>query len=387
MVYMSIKFKGKKFKVKKPLVENNLDYKTRKTLFLKKKKIDAISNLIGIENLHDLEALFLDDNQILEIDTVLNLENLKILSLKNNKIHEIKNLEGLPNLIKLNLEGNEITDILGLETLPNLEVLHLGNNKITEINHLDSLQSLKSLHLDRNQITEIKNLENLKQLTKLNLSDNQIKELKNINNLEQLRKLNLNNNQIIKILPIHLKNLEKVDISDNPFHKYFASRFANMTTEKLIAYSIDPEGLEKLFMVGMKNIFAPLDLSNLMFFIPQDEEVLYSTYSEIEALVFGGTVEWKSHVLVTESGIAFIDGPKKRNVFIKWIDFRKVRGYGQTVHLKFKSRMNVFNITIIRLIKFESKESYKKRLYSFPEICISLWKKAINKNEQEENKV
>jgi len=113
-----IRFRGSTYKVK------------RNALKLSGKGIQDISELVGLENLTDLKALYLSGNQITEIKGLGSLKYLKILDLRHNKISEIKGLENLELLQELYLDGNNITEIKGLENLFNLKVLSLSNNPI-----------------------------------------------------------------------------------------------------------------------------------------------------------------------------------------------------------------------------------------------------------------
>ena len=65
---MSVEFRGKKFKVKK------VD-KTNFQLLLKKKGIQNINDLKGLDQLTNLTSLVLDENEISEIQGLDNLMN------------------------------------------------------------------------------------------------------------------------------------------------------------------------------------------------------------------------------------------------------------------------------------------------------------------------
>ena len=379
---ISILFKGKRIKLKKKDLE-------MKVLNLKKKKIDSISNLAGFEEFSDLEALILDNNRLTEIEMILNLTNLKYLSLKKNRIHNIKSLEGLPNLIELDLTGNEIINISGLEHLPNLQVLRLGNNKILEINNLEYLHNLEVLILENNHITEIKNLEKLNNLTCLNLNDNEITEVKNLDDLRVLRRIYLKKNLIIKIFPIHLQNLDEFDISWNPFYFYLKTRFEDINPRIIVEYSIDPEGLERRLMVGIRNIHVPINASHLTSILPSNDNILYSTLCKARTILTGGggvgvprttyRSDWVAHVLITESGIG-LTKPRGRGgieqLFFKWKDISDVKARqleGDTA-VSLLPRVSTYLLRLTYIEDFESYQAFKNRLHYFPELCVALWK-------------
>lgn len=142
---MSVTYKNKKFKVKN--VKNSGLY-----LDLRKKKIDDISQIKGLDNFSDLVSLNLDENQITEITGLSSLKNLRVLSLSDNKITEIKGLENLINLKVLNLKRNQINEISGLENLSNLEQIDLSNNNISELKGLENLSKLNLLLIFQNSV-------------------------------------------------------------------------------------------------------------------------------------------------------------------------------------------------------------------------------------------
>jgi len=380
---ISIVFKGKKFKLKKKTVNLKFKDTEMKVLDLKKKKIDLLSNLEGFDEIPDIEALILDNNRLSEIDMAQNLNNLKFLSFKNNNIRDIKSLKGLRNLIELDLTGNEITNISGLENLPNLQLLRLGNNKIVQINNLEHLHNLEVLILDHNLITEIENLESLTNLSFLNLNDNDIKEVKNLDGLQNLRRIYLRNNWITKLLPIHLQNIEMVDIYGNPLYIYMKTRFEKIDTKIIVEYSLDPEGLENRLMVGMRNIHVPINISDLTSALIGSDNILYSTFCKVRSVSTGTTKryisEWTAHVLITETGIAFTK-PQRRLPpelkFYRWSDFWRVRSLPSagTSAVEIVSGVTSYLLKLAHIKELESYQAFQNRLQYFPELCVSLKK-------------
>lgn len=130
----------------------NLD--NGEVLDLSHKDIESITEIKGLENLINLEALILSDNQITEIKGLETLTNLEKLLLCNNRITEIKGLENLTSLRELILNGNQINEIKSLDTLTKLRKLNLRYNKITEIKGLDTLSTLKWLYINGNEFSE-----------------------------------------------------------------------------------------------------------------------------------------------------------------------------------------------------------------------------------------
>jgi hypothetical protein len=86
-----------------------------------KRGIQDITEIIGLNQFHDLDELDLSKNKISDITGLENLMNLKVLNLSYNAITDITGLENLTNLKVLNLSYNAITDS---ETLKKLKENH-----------------------------------------------------------------------------------------------------------------------------------------------------------------------------------------------------------------------------------------------------------------------
>lgn len=183
---------------------------------LSSKSIDNILEIKGLENLVDLNKLYLSFNKITEITGLKNLIKLKTLHLQGNKIRKIKGLDNLKNLEYLYLNNNEISKIQGIENLSSLKSLMIYDNQISEIQNLDKLSNLEILNIRNNSIVEIKGLGNLHNLKRLDISNNRITEIKGLDTLSKLEFLDLSHNQISEIEGLDkLKNLKFLDLRNN----------------------------------------------------------------------------------------------------------------------------------------------------------------------------
>lgn len=190
--------KGKTFKVKK------------NTLSLRKKRINNIDEIIGLNTLPFLTNI----------------------DLSNNNITEIKGFENLPNLVFLDLSGNNINQIKGLENLRRLRILKLSRNAIREITGLDSLNDLMTLFLAHNQITEIKGLENLHKLNAIYLNGNYISEVKGVEHLRNLKRLDIG--KAGKIPHEQIKKVQKKGVFTKD-QRYYETRAFRILIWLLIA--------------------------------------------------------------------------------------------------------------------------------------------------------
>ncbi|KAK9533678.1 hypothetical protein VZT92_008781 [Zoarces viviparus] len=128
-----------------------------------------------------LEVLHLSNNGISNMATLQlsRLTNLKTLFLQGNEISQVEGLEGLHQLTELVLDRNRIKALAGNSFIAQnvLLELHLAENRIRELNHLDPLIELRKLFLDMNKlqdITELDKLEVLPSLTELSVIGNPV---------------------------------------------------------------------------------------------------------------------------------------------------------------------------------------------------------------------
>jgi Leucine-rich repeat (LRR) protein len=145
--------------------------------------------------------------------TKADLEKLTYLTLHRNRLAELpKSLEELTQLTHLWLNSNQLTNVNGLEKLTQLTSLGLSNNQLTKLpKGLEKLTQLTYLQLAGNKLTEVpKGLEKLTQLTHLYLYRNQLTSVKGLEKLTKLEELNLDYcfdltkaqiNQLQKALP------------------------------------------------------------------------------------------------------------------------------------------------------------------------------------------
>ncbi|XP_008282448.1 leucine-rich repeat-containing protein 9 [Stegastes partitus] len=128
-----------------------------------------------------LEVLYLSHNGISNMANLQlsRLTNLKALFLQGNEISQVEGLEGLHQLRELVLDRNRIKGLAKNSfTAQNVLLeLHLAENRIRELNHLDPLTELRKLFLGMNKlqdVTELDKLEVLPSLTELSIVGNPV---------------------------------------------------------------------------------------------------------------------------------------------------------------------------------------------------------------------
>ncbi|XP_040916935.1 leucine-rich repeat-containing protein 9 [Toxotes jaculatrix] len=128
-----------------------------------------------------LEVLHLSHNGISNMANLQlsRLTNLKALFLQGNEISQVEGLEGLNQLRELVLDRNRIKVLAENSFIAQniLLELHLAENRIRELNHLEHLTELRKLFLGMNKlqdITELDKLEVLPSLTELSVVGNPV---------------------------------------------------------------------------------------------------------------------------------------------------------------------------------------------------------------------
>ncbi|XP_035301763.1 leucine-rich repeat-containing protein 9 isoform X2 [Cricetulus griseus] len=152
------------------------------------------------------------------------MQSLEVLHLGYNGICNLVQLQlnRLRNLKFLFLQGNEITQVEGLDNLVILQELVVDHNRIRAFNETAFAKpsSLVTLHLEENRLRELGKLQSLVKLEKLFLGYNKIQEIAELEKLDvipSLRELTVYGNPICRkmvhrhVLIFRLPNLQMLD--------------------------------------------------------------------------------------------------------------------------------------------------------------------------------
>ncbi|XP_075049503.1 leucine-rich repeat-containing protein 9 [Mixophyes fleayi] len=152
------------------------------------------------------------------------MQSLEELHLDYNGISNVPQLElsRLRNLKSLFLQGNEISQVEGLDGLQFLQELVLDHNRIKLISETSFARqsSLVSLRLEENRLRDVNNLLHLLKLKKLFIGFNKIQEISEVEKLEvisTLLELSITGNPISRkmfhrqLLVLRLQNLKILD--------------------------------------------------------------------------------------------------------------------------------------------------------------------------------
>jgi internalin A len=150
--------------------------------------------LIEIQNLPNLVNLYLYDNLLKDVSSLIDLPQLQILLLSGNQLETVGSLGSFKQLRRLSLSDNRINSLKGLEDLPMIEHLYLIENRICDLRPIQQLKSLKELRLQRNQFINVKPLSEFDGIQVLSLSNNFIYSIKPLSGLKKLKRLSLSGN-------------------------------------------------------------------------------------------------------------------------------------------------------------------------------------------------
>ena len=165
-----------------------------------------IKDLTGIEYCKNLYELYLNDNEIRNVDAISNFDFNGIIDLSHNQITDITPLEG-KKFDTLDLSYNQINNVVSNLVFSNSS-LNLSHNQISDISPLKG-DDFVNLDLSYNQIVNINALADISYST-INLSNNQITT---IDKLDNAWNVNLSNNQISNIYDIG--SVWRIDLSNN----------------------------------------------------------------------------------------------------------------------------------------------------------------------------
>ena len=261
-------------------------------LYLTENKLNKIKSG-AFNGLYRLQILFLDKNQIEEIDinSFETLNDLRQLNIQSNKIKIIKNeiFFERTNLEILFLYNNNIESIesIPFNTLRALKKLHLFSNKLKTIKfgNFIHLQNLKELKLDKNEIGsfDANTFIGLEKLSFLDLSANKIRRLVNgafhglinverfylhLNDIDQIEMnaftdlvnldfLNLDSNQISTLTNVQFNlKLDKLSIRFN-----MLSNFIEINSNSLKYLWVSNNRFQEIDLITRLPNLEYLDLS------------------------------------------------------------------------------------------------------------------------------
>lgn len=183
----------------------------------------GINDLEGIQYAKEIETLYLEGNNLEEVNELKVLKNLKVLSLAENRIEELSFIKDFQNISLLDLSYNNIKNISSLQSTMfrgNEIGLALNDNQISSLAPLNFTtfpSEVDSFYIDASQ-NDLGNLDGLQHaagLTELSASDNHLSDFNAISNLTNLKYLNITNNELTNLLPLSHSKVEVLKAANN----------------------------------------------------------------------------------------------------------------------------------------------------------------------------
>ncbi|OJE39461.1 internalin [Bacillus tropicus] len=156
---------------------------------------NKITNVAPLSALKNVTYLTLAGNQIEDIKPLYSLP-LTDLVLTRNKVKDLSGIEQMKQLEELWIGKNEIKDVTPLSKMTQLKELHLPNNELKDITPLSSLVNLQKLDLEANYISDLTPASNLKKLVFLSFVANEIRDVRPVIELSKTAYINVQNQKV-----------------------------------------------------------------------------------------------------------------------------------------------------------------------------------------------
>ena len=164
-----------------------LDY-----LNLANNKITDVAPLSALKN---VTYLTLAGNQIEDIKPLYSLP-LKDLVLTRNKVKDLSGIDQMNQLNKLFIGKNQIEDVTPLAKMNQLTELDLPNNELKDITPLSNLVNLQKLDLEANYISDLSPVSKLNKLVYLSFVANEIRDVRPVIELSKKAYINVQNQKV-----------------------------------------------------------------------------------------------------------------------------------------------------------------------------------------------
>ncbi|WP_242241509.1 NEAT domain-containing leucine-rich repeat protein [Bacillus cereus group sp. BfR-BA-01309] len=156
---------------------------------------NKITNVAPLSALKNVTYLTLAGNQIEDIKPLYSLP-LKDLVLTRNKVKDLSGIDQMNQLNKLFIGKNQIEDVTPLAKMTQLTELDLPNNELKDITPLSSLVNLQKLDLEANYISDLSPVSKLDKLVYLSFVANEIRDVRPVIELSKKAYINVQNQKI-----------------------------------------------------------------------------------------------------------------------------------------------------------------------------------------------
>lgn len=156
---------------------------------------NKITNVAPLSALKNVTYLTLAGNQIEDIKPLYSLP-LKDLVLTRNKVKDLSGIDQMNQLNKLFIGKNQIEDVTPLAKMTQLTELDLPNNELKDITPLSNLINLQKLDLEANYISDLSPVSKLNKLVYLSFVANEIRDVRPVIELSKKAYINVQNQKV-----------------------------------------------------------------------------------------------------------------------------------------------------------------------------------------------
>ncbi|WP_242309994.1 NEAT domain-containing leucine-rich repeat protein [Bacillus cereus group sp. BfR-BA-01331] len=156
---------------------------------------NKITDVAPLSTLKNVTYLTLAGNQVEDIKPLYSLP-LKDLVLTRNKVKDLSGIDQMNQLNKLFIGKNQIEDVTPLAKMTQLTELDLPNNELKDITPLSNLVNLQKLDLEANYISDLTPVSNLKKLVFLSFVANEIRDVRPVVELSKTAYINVQNQKV-----------------------------------------------------------------------------------------------------------------------------------------------------------------------------------------------
>ncbi|KAA0770126.1 NEAT domain-containing leucine-rich repeat protein [Bacillus sp. AR2-1] len=156
---------------------------------------NKITNVAPLSALKNVTYLTLAGNQIEDIKPLYSLP-LKDLVLTRNKVKDLSGIDQMNQLNKLFIGKNQIEDVTPLAKMTQLTELDVLNNELKDITPLSNLVNLQKLDLEANYISDLSPVSKLNKLVYISFVANEIRDVRPVIELSKKAYINVQNQKV-----------------------------------------------------------------------------------------------------------------------------------------------------------------------------------------------
>ncbi|MCB9317545.1 MAG: leucine-rich repeat domain-containing protein, partial [Lewinellaceae bacterium] len=177
-----------------------------------------------VSELQNLELLYCDNTQIIDLAPLAKLKKLQSLSCFATKIADLAPIANLSKLNILHCARTQVVDLSPIASLTNLANLNIGETQVKDLGPVTKLLNLTDLLCFNTHVSDLEALSNLHKLEELHCDGTHITDLSPIAHLTNLHALSCFNTLLTDLSPIKLLIQKGIPVKWQDFEEYISSQ-------------------------------------------------------------------------------------------------------------------------------------------------------------------